>query len=132
MSNRYEVSIAVKSRETLAKIAKRVAEEAKVFPDVSEVFEEAKVSDAEDFNGTKFVRLDWHSYNGWATYGGDALLDIVREATKGEGYAYASVDDFGEDEESEGEDFEGLFYISKIVDSNLRAAKPPEVERRSA
>ena len=109
--NLFDVSIAI--HENAFDDIKRCAVEAGVV----EVLDDADVSSIRDLDGHTFLRLSWTEYNHWSELGGNALLDIIREATKNDGgFAYVSIDKYGESEEFVGDEFIGLLYIKKTIE----------------
>ncbi len=115
MSNYHQVAIAVRNREVWEKIGKDVAEIADSVIGLKDLYDDAELSDIHDFWGHDFLRLDWPDYNHWREGGGDALLRIIEEITKDDGYAYIDIDEYGEETGGVGEDFDGLFYVTREI-----------------
>ena len=114
MSNRYDVSIAIKDESVLEAIRDAVAEWISETGDdgIEEILDSAEISQMHDYSGNDFLCLEWRSYNHWGNDGGDALLCIVREVASD--YAYIAIDDYGEEEDGAGI-FDGLFCIEKRI-----------------
>ena len=116
MSNYHQVAIAVRNREVWEKIGKEVAEIADSVAGLKALYDDAELSDIHDFLGHDFLRLDWPDYNHWREGGGDALLQIIEEITKDDGYAYIDIDEYGEETDSNGEDFN---FICGIIEASM-------------
>ncbi len=111
MSNYYDVALVIRDSEMYRKISEAVLE----IPAADRLWREKELRTIYDIEGNKFLRVDWPHYNNWASFGGDELMDVVRKVASDDGYAFVSIDDFGEDEEVVGEDFEGLIYVDRCI-----------------
>ena len=113
MSNYHNVAIAVRNREVWNKVCKAVVEAGDRL--AIELFGEADLTDVHDFFGHEFLRVDWEDYNHWRDNGGKVILQALADVAADDGYAWFDMDEYGEESDSVGDEFAGLFYVQRSI-----------------